>query len=141
MEFTAHYVACQIRDNVALLGFADDQSNTTQYVLLQRDLEPSHQDRELGHDNFHIEINGQQYSGYGGIASARLQGSRLVLQLDPQTAADISVDNVIEITLLVPMEQLKELIKQLRLLLGDKCFLVIRLCKPKPACKSPVFLL
>lgn len=120
MRFTATCVTCQTQDDVAMLGFADDEFNTTQYVMLQRGLmPPSPQDREAGFDRPHIEVNSQTHSGYGGVVKAQLQENRLVLKLDPQAAADMSVDDTIEIAFRVPMERLKEIGDQLRVLLGD----------------------
>ncbi|GIW82863.1 MAG: hypothetical protein KatS3mg105_4670 [Gemmatales bacterium] len=119
MRFTATCVTCQTQDDVAMLGFADDEFNTSQYVLLQKDLEPSQEDLELGHDRPYIEIDDQRYSRYGGVVKAQLKENQLVLKLDPQAAADMSVDDTIEISFRVPMERLKEISSQLRLLLGN----------------------
>lgn len=120
MKLTANCVTCQTQDDVAMLGFADDEFNTTQYVLLQRGLKPSQQDRDCGFDTAHIEVNSQLHSGYGGVVEARLQENRLLLTLDPQAAADMSVDEAIEITFQVPKGRLKEIGDQLRLLLGPE---------------------
>ena len=119
MRFTATCVTYQTQDDVAMLGFADDEFKTTRYVLLQKDLEPSQRDLELAHDTLYIEIDDQRHSRYGGVVKAQLQESRLVLKLDPQAAADMSVDDTIEISFRVPMERLKEISNQLRLLLGN----------------------
>jgi len=119
MKFTANCVTCQTQDNVAMLGFADDEFNTTQYVMLEKDLQPSQQDLQLGHDKPHIEIDDQRHSGYGGVVKAQLQESQLALKLDPQAAADMAVDDTIEIAFHVQKERLKEIGNQLRLLLGN----------------------
>jgi hypothetical protein len=120
MRFSANCVTCQTRDGVALLGFADDEFNTTQYVLLQRELGPQRpEDREAGFDKPHIEVNSQTHSGYGGVMDARLHETSLVLRLDPQAAARMFVDDTIEIAIRVPSEKLDEIGEQLRLLLGN----------------------
>ncbi len=118
LEFYAKSVVTQTDDGSAMLGFADDEFNTTQYVLLQRDLEPSQQDLNLGHDKPHIEINDQRHSGYGGVVEAQLQGNRLVLKLDAQAAADMSINDIIEIAFCVSTERLKDIAEQLCLLIG-----------------------
>ena len=118
MELIANCVTCQTQDEVAMLGFADDEFNTTQYVMLQRGLKPSQQDREHGFDQLHIEVNSQIHSCYGGVVEARLHEKQLVLKLDLQAAADMSVDDTIEIALHVPAQTLKDIDEQLRLLLG-----------------------
>jgi hypothetical protein len=118
MKLTAHYVTCQTQDDVAMLGFADDEFNTTQYVMLQKGLKPNQQDRECRFDQTYIEVNSQIHSGYGGVVEALLQENRLVLKLDPQAAADMSVDDTIEIAFQVQKGRLEEIAEQLRLLLG-----------------------
>lgn len=119
MRLTANYVTCETQDGVAMLGFADDEFNTTQYIMLQRQLTPpSPQDREAGLDRPHIEVNSPTQSGYGGVAKADLQQNRLVLELNPNAAADMSVDDTIEIAFHLPVERLKKVGDQLRLILG-----------------------
>ena len=59
MELHASRITCRVEDGVAMLGFADDDINTTQYLLLQRTLEPDQQDRRLGMDKVHVELNSQ----------------------------------------------------------------------------------
>lgn len=118
MKLTARCVTCQVFDGVAMLGFADDEFKTTQYVLLQKDLEPSQQDLELGHDRPLVEINDQRYSAYGGVVEAHLQEKGLLLRLAPQAAADMTVDEIIDITFNLPMDKLKEISDQLCLLIG-----------------------
>ena len=118
MMLRANCVTCQTHDDVAMLAFADDEFNTTQYVMLQKGLKPSQQDRALGLDKLHIEVNSQDQSGYGSVETAWLEENRLVLKLDPKAAADISVDETIEISFRLPMEKLREIGDQLRSLLG-----------------------
>lgn len=118
MMLRANCVTCQTQDDVAMLAFADDEFNTTQYVMLQKGLKPSQQDRTLGLDNLHIEVNSQDQSGYGSVETALLEKDRLVLNLDPKAAAAMSVDATIEISFRVPMEKLKQISDQLRSLLG-----------------------
>jgi hypothetical protein len=103
-----------------MLGFADEEFNTTQYVMLQKGLRPNQQDREHGFDQLHIEVNSQIHSGYGGVVEAQLQENWLILKIDPQAAANMSVDDTIEIAFHVSMERLKEISNQLRLLLGSQ---------------------
>ena len=119
MKFTANCVTWQTHDDVAMLGFADDEFNTTQYVILQKDLLPSQQDLQLGHDKPYIEIGDQRYSSFGGVVKAQLQENQLVLKLDAIAATNMSVDDIIEIAFHLSKERLKEAGNQLRLLLGN----------------------
>jgi hypothetical protein len=115
MKLTANCVTCQTQDDVAMLGLADDEFDPTQYILLQKGLHPSPQDRECGFDQTYIEVNSQIHSSYGGVIEAQLQDNRLVIKLDPQAATDMSVDETIEITFYGPKETIAA---QLHILLG-----------------------
>ncbi len=117
MTLTLPFVTVQNEYGVALLGFADEQFNTTQYLLLQRTLEPDDQDRALGQDRVHIELNDR--SAYGDVEEARLENGRLVLRLDPLTASQISGGETIEVAFGESMG-LDIIATQLRVLIGGK---------------------
>src|SRR3974390_3002403 len=119
MRFTANCVTYQTQDGVAMLGFADDEFKTNQYVLLQKGLAPpSPQDRQGGVGRPHIEVNSQSPSGYGGVARAQLLENRLVITLHPQAAAEMTVDDSIDIAFHVSKQRLREMGNQLCLVLG-----------------------
>jgi hypothetical protein len=52
--------------NVLMVGFADDEFDTKEYILLQKTLVPDQKDKELGLDKVH-EYNDQSRSTYAGI--------------------------------------------------------------------------
>lgn len=118
MRFTASCISWQIEDGVALLGFADDEFHTTQYLLLQRTLEPDQQDRALGMDRVYIEWSEQSRSAYGHVEEARLRRDGITLRLDPATAAAVSNGERLEIVFDVTAPRLLEIAEQLRLLIG-----------------------
>jgi hypothetical protein len=117
MTLTLPFVTVQNEYGVALLGFANEQFNTTQYLLLQRTLEPDDQDRALGQDRVHIELNDR--SAYGDVEEARLENGRLVLRLDPLTANQLSGGETIEVAFGESMG-LDIIATQLRVLIGVK---------------------
>lgn len=119
MEFHANCISHQTEDGVALLGFADDEFSPSQYIFLQRTLEPDQQNHESGHDAIHIEINSQERSTYGDVEQAQLERDRLSLRLSEDTASNLSSSTTIQITFDVMPDQLNNLAKQLRLLLGQ----------------------
>jgi hypothetical protein len=53
--------------DVLMVGFADDEFDTKEYILLQKTLVPGQKDKELGLDKVHIEYNDQSRSTYAGI--------------------------------------------------------------------------
>ena len=119
-KFHATCINSQVADGVALLALADDELNPSQYILLQRTLEPDQQDRNLGHDKVHIELNSQVQSTYCDVEQAQVQRGRIVLQIDAKTASRLSSHKTIDITFDVTAAQLDEMRQQLRLLLGDE---------------------
>lgn len=118
MRFTASCITWQNDNGVALLGFADDEFDTTQYLLLQRTLEPDQQDRDLGLDRLHIELNDQARSDYGTVEDARLRRQGVTFRLDRTTAATVSNGESIEIAFDVTAARLQEIAEQLRRLIG-----------------------
>jgi hypothetical protein len=118
MTFNLPFVTVRNEYGVALLGFADEQFNTKHYLLLQRTLEPDDQDRGLGQDRVHIELNDR--SAYADVEEARLANGRLVLRLDPATAGQISGGETIEVAF-GESTSLDIIASQLRLLIGPEC--------------------
>jgi hypothetical protein len=109
MQFFATCVTNEETDGVALVGFADNKMNPSQYVLLQRTLTPTPQDMNCGFDKLYIEVNSQLHSGYGAVRTADFQRDMLVLRLDQKLASNISVDSVITIRFDLSIERFKEI--------------------------------
>ena len=118
MRFKASCITWQNENGVAMLGFADDEFNTTQYLLLQRTLEPDQQDRALGHDRVHVQLN--ERSAYGNVEEAQLRKQGISFWLDQVTAATVSNGEGIEIAFDVTAPRLKDMAEQLRLLIGQE---------------------
>lgn len=118
MRFTASCITWQNENGVAVLGFADDELSTTQYLLLQRTLEPDRQDLALGFDRVHIESNDQSQSAYGDIEEVQLRAQGVTFRFDQTTAATVSNGETIEIAFEVTAPRLQDMAEQLRLLIG-----------------------
>lgn len=118
MVLRATCITFQVEDDVALLGFADDAINTSQYVMLQRELPHKGRHSTVNDNRLHIEINTQRHSGYCDVVTAHLGDDRLVLTLNQEMAASMSLDERIEILLHVSRDALSEIGDHLRLLLG-----------------------
>lgn len=116
MIFNAPVISAKTENGVAILGFANDEVNTTQYLLLQRLLNPSQQDRALGLDRIHVQLN--ERSEYGAVKEACLRVQSVVFQFDEATAAAVSNGEPVEITFNVNSAQLDSLATQLRQLIG-----------------------
>ena len=119
MKMQANYITYQSSDSIVMLGFADEEFDASQYVILQKEVMPSRQDRDLGMDRPYIEINSQACSGYGIVRTAQLKVSQLVIMLDVQSASRLSVDESIIIDHKSPPAILRDVITYLRLILGN----------------------
>lgn len=92
--FKAGFITCQEADGVIMVGFADDQFATSEYVLLQRTLAPKEQDRKLGLDGVHIEVDGPDNSGYDGIELIRLNRTDAEIVIGPKLLPFIGFESV-----------------------------------------------
>jgi len=67
LKFEANCVAVEENEEYTLIGFSDDEFNVTQYLIIQYAKEFDKQDKENGMDTYHIEVNSETKSCYGGI--------------------------------------------------------------------------
>jgi hypothetical protein len=124
MDFEAKSINIAEEYGVIVVGLVDDESSPSRYVLLQRTLSPDEQDRELGHDRVHLQVNSESKSGYGDVEEAVLSRDRLSLRFNQETARRIGIDDAIEIRLAAPGVQLTALEAACRKLFDEQCFRV-----------------
>ena len=89
LSFEASCITVDHDEDRLVVGLADDASAPERYLLLQLALDPDEQDRELGLDDVHLEVDDQSRSVYGGIASCTLTRDRLELRLDERAAGEV----------------------------------------------------
>src|SRR5947208_10049134 len=97
LKFFASNVVLQEDDGIVIIGFADNAASQ-RYLTLQRSLMHTAQDVRLGHDRIHFERDDQLHSGYGGIIRGTLSRSGLLLELTEETARDLGVRRIVEIS-------------------------------------------
>jgi hypothetical protein len=90
------------------VGFADDDTDTTQSLLLTRSFEDTEQYIRLGMAIYHVEINDQGASCYGGISTLVLQPDTLTITFSPKGANDLGFDRAV-IGFEVSPQELKDL--------------------------------
>ena len=95
-SITAKCVTIQRDGDIAMVGFADDEYETTSYLLLQKSLKLDGQDQNSGHDQIHIELDSPSQSGYGGVESMSADRTTLIVELSP-IAGDILGTSRIEV--------------------------------------------
>lgn len=88
--FTANFIYAQAdnENDVLMIGFADDQYDPQEYILLQKTMHPDEQDLALGFDKIHITYRDESQSQYGGIEKVLLKPDSIEFCLD-ETAAEV----------------------------------------------------
>ena len=64
-SFKANFCFVDNTGNSIVVGLADNQNETSRYIMFERLKEPSAQDFKFGFQLPHFEIDDQGYSGYG----------------------------------------------------------------------------
>ncbi|MFC3800069.1 Imm10 family immunity protein [Cohnella sp. GCM10012308] len=106
----AHFLYAQ-RDeeiNVLMIGFADDEFDTHEYILLQKSLNPSQEDIEAGFGKVHITYNDESQSLYGGISKLHFTPNRTEITLNEDAAEILKSSSVIVINYLLEKEKFIE---------------------------------
>jgi hypothetical protein len=126
ISFHAKCVAIEdmMEDDYWLVGFADDEFETTQYLMLQRGMEDDEQDVRFGMNTYHVERDGQQYSMYGGIERFVLQRDRLLVDFTPEGQVRLQTSTM-KITFAISDEKFARLKEQLGRVFADTTCLVI----------------
>jgi hypothetical protein len=115
----AGFVYTQDDGEVVMVGFADEEYNTKEYVLLQRILNPSQEDKQHREDEVHIEVNDQRHSGYGGVRAIRLTRDSVTILLEPSIAEELRVESEIQVAISGTDLDLEALMRSLKFLCKD----------------------
>lgn len=107
-----------------LVGFADAEFNAKRYLRLQRLKAPEADDISLGLDGYHVELDDQTSSCYGGIRSFELYPDRAIVEFDRDAAAVLGGADAIVVEFVLRRKQLEQLRDGLaRVFNGSECFL------------------
>ncbi|KUP20448.1 Imm10 family immunity protein [Paenibacillus sp. DMB5] len=95
--FTASFIYAQADDenDVLMIGFADDQYEPQEYILLQKTLHPDEQDLALGFDKIHITYNDESQSQYGGIEKVLLKPDSIEISLDEEAVEALDCEEAV----------------------------------------------
>ena len=97
-KFKANFLYAQVDENdVIMVGFADAEFETKDYILFQKLLVCDEQDKERGFDKVHIIFCEQTQSVYGNILKFVLKKGLVKVTLDSKTAKAINTDERLEI--------------------------------------------
>ena len=120
IRFKAGYLYAQKERSVVMVGFADKEFETEEYVLLQGSLAHDEQDRKLGLDKVHITYKDQLHSSYGGIKRVKLQKGGIKISVSPNTARALGAEEEIEIEFSAQDPKLPEIKLHLELLFKEE---------------------
>jgi hypothetical protein len=98
-RFDASHVFAQDDGYMVMIGFADDEHEPSQFVLLQKAKEYDEQDKRLGMDKIHIQVEDESRALYGGIRLISKEGEHLLIELEDAAASALRVNGNIEINL------------------------------------------
>ncbi len=93
MELKANIVTLHEEDSLTHIGFADDDLDTKNYVLMSFD-------REDPDDGLYVEVNDQKWGGYNLIRSIRFRDSSVVVELKEEGAEELNTGPLITISIL-----------------------------------------
>ena len=120
VTFELNVVSVSEIDTTLVIGFADSQVETTQYVLLQRSLDPEND------DGVYVERDGQQYSTYGTIHSCSLTRRQISFILTPPLAEALELPADFAIRFACPNDVYDRLRVALqRMFVGTGCTLTV----------------
>ncbi|MFJ7405020.1 MULTISPECIES: Imm10 family immunity protein [unclassified Lysinibacillus] len=103
----ASFVYCGIEDETILIGFADDEFDTKEYVLFQKSL---FIDDIPFLNKVHITLNSENRAAYGGIVRIILSQKLISIILSKETASSLGVADSIDIEYAVDEKEFKSLI-------------------------------
>lgn len=123
-DFNAACVSIEEDADLWLVGFADAEFNAERYLLLQREKTPQAEDIALGLDGYHVEVDDQSKSCYGGIKSFELFPDRAVLEFESDALSIFDGARIMEVRFALRQQQLDQLRDCLaRIFKGYECFL------------------
>ena len=122
VAFHANCVAVEDMEDLWLVGFADDEFETREYLTLQRSFEDDEQDVALGMNTYHVERNDQRWSGYGGIKKLELKRDRVRIEFTSEGARELGNVAEMEVTFKIGEHELCKLMDRLeKIFAGTSC--------------------
>lgn len=123
-DFNAVCVSIDEDSDAWLVGFADAEFNAKRYLLLQRAKSPQAQDIALGLDGYHVEVDGQGKSRYGGIKSFELFPDHVVIEFDDDALSVLGGEKAMVVEFALRRQQFDQLRDSLvKIFKGDECFI------------------
>lgn len=94
--FDATHIFSQDDGYMVMIGFADDEFEPTRFVILQKTHKYDDQDKKMGMDKIHIQVEDESRSKYGGINAVTIREGSIKISLSDDTKSALSIDGDIE---------------------------------------------
>lgn len=94
--FDATHIFAQDDGYMVMIGFANDELEPTKFVILQKAHEYDDQDKKMGMDKIHIQVEDESRSKYGGIEAVDISEGMIRVLLSDDTKSALSIDGDIE---------------------------------------------
>jgi hypothetical protein len=100
-SLNATFVLGNEEDGVVVVGFADEEFQTVNHVLLQRSLHVDDDDRSHGLDRIHVQLNlgAGERSCYGKLNSCQWNSNSVKLILDTPTSIELGCPTEVTINI------------------------------------------
>lgn len=105
----AHDDGCMV-----MIGFADDEFEPSRFVILQKAHKYDDQDKKMGMDKIHIQVEDESRSKYGGINAVTISEVLIRVSLSDDTKSALSIDGDIEATVSSAHPAFEEVKSQLK---------------------------
>lgn len=112
MKIQANTVTVDKEGSATQIGFADNEYNTKNYVLLSYN-------QEEPKEGLYIEVNDQKWSGYGLIHQIQLLDSSVMIELTENGAKGLNTDSRITISILPTVQNWPALRTKIHALLAQ----------------------
>ena len=112
--FDAKHIFAQDDGYMVMVGFADDEFEPNKFVILQKAHKYDDQDKQMGMDKIHIQVEDESRSKYGGINAVSVSEGMIKLLLSDDTKSALSLDGDIEAAVPVDHPAFEEVKSQLK---------------------------
>lgn len=96
-EFVANHVFSDNDGEMCIVGFADDESNPSKFVIIQKLLAPTESERAMRLGGVHLQVEDESRSAYDAIESVQVEADRVKISLRQEVRAILKIDRDISI--------------------------------------------
>lgn len=103
-------------DGADIVSFSDHADGSGNFVIFQREWNPSESDVRLGMDKMYVQLSDEIRSGYGFVSSIKFEDRRVVISLTGRGRNILMVDGEIVVDAAKCGSELDSVIENLRVM-------------------------